>query len=117
MDLDAVLIRISELGASDMHLKLGQPPIVRHDGLIEPLAGEQALTEDALEQVIETITRTAPERHQLFHSSGELDISYECAGTRFRVNAFRQRGSISAVFRVIPRDDPDASRRCTCRPV
>jgi twitching motility protein PilT len=102
MDLDALLVRISELGASDLHLKLGQPPVVRRDGSIMALDDEPALTEEALEQVVETITRTAPERHQLFLSSGELDISYECHATRFRVNAFRQRGAISAVFRVIP---------------
>ena len=102
MDLDALLVRISELGASDVHLKLGQPPVVRLDGSIQPLDGEPTLTEDDLERVVEQITRTAPERQQLFLSSGELDISYEHADTRFRVNAFRQRGSISLVFRVIP---------------
>jgi twitching motility protein PilT len=107
MDLDAVLVRITDLGASDLHLKLGQPPIVRHDGVITPVEGEAILTDEALEQVIEQITRAVPERQQLFHSSGELDISYEHGNTRFRVNAFRQRGAISAVFRVIPSKIPN----------
>ncbi len=102
MDLDSLLLRIAELGASDLHLKLGQPPVVRRDGSIMALDDELPLTNEALEQVIETITSTAPDRQQLFLSSGELDISYECGSTRFRVNAFRQRGAISAVFRVIP---------------
>ncbi len=74
--------------------------------MIQPVPGEPPLTEEALEQVIATITRHVPERHQLFESSGELDISYQCAGTRYRVNAFRQRGAISAVFRVIPHTIP-----------
>ena len=106
MDLDALLVRISELGASDLHLKLGQPPIVRRDGSIAALDGEPALTDETLEQVVETITAAAPDRHQIFMSSGELDLSYQCAGTRYRVNAFRQRGAISAVFRVIPSTIP-----------
>ena len=79
MDLDGLLMRISGLGASDVHLKLGQPPVVRRDGLIEAVEGEPALTEEALEQIVESITRSAPERQQLFMSSGELDIGYECA--------------------------------------
>ena len=106
MDLDALLVRISDLGASDVHLKLGQPPVIRHDGLIEPLEGEPTLSEEVLQQVVETITRSAPERQQLFASSGELDIGYECAGKRYRVNAFMQRGAISVVCRVIPREIP-----------
>ena len=60
MDLDALLVRISDLGASDVHLKLGQPPVVRRDGLIEPLEGEPTLTEELLQQVVETITSIGP---------------------------------------------------------
>ncbi len=106
MDIDGLLLRISELGASDVHLKLGQPPLVRHDGSIEPLDGEESLTEEMLEEVVETVTRFVPERYQLFVSSGELDIGYECSGRRFRINAFRQRGAISVVCRVVRREIP-----------
>jgi twitching motility protein PilT len=106
MDLDALLVQISELQASDLHLKLGQPPVVRKDGMIVPVEGHPPMTEQALEQVVAYITSAVPERHQLFETSGELDISYQFAGTRYRVNAFRQRGSISAVFRVIPSNIP-----------
>jgi twitching motility protein PilT len=102
MDLDGLLARISQLGVSDLHLKLGQPPIVRLDGSIGPLEGAAPLNEDDLETVIETITRSSPERQQSFVSTGELDIGYQSGGARYRVNAFRQRGSISVVCRVIP---------------
>ncbi|HEY4349270.1 MAG TPA: PilT/PilU family type 4a pilus ATPase [Gaiellaceae bacterium] len=107
MDLDRLLLRISELGASDLHLKLGQPPLIRHDGSIEPVEGYSALTDADLEGAVATLTQTAPERRELFGSSGELDIGYEVSGLRFRVNAFRQRGAISVVCRVIPREIPD----------
>jgi len=106
MDLDGLLVRITDLRASDVHLKLGQPPVVRRDGSIEPVEGAAPLTEEDLETVVAIVTRSVPERHQLFESSGELDISYQCTGTRYRVNAFRQRGAISAVFRVIPTEIP-----------
>jgi len=106
MDLDALLVRISDLGASDVHLKLGKPPVIRRDGSIEPLEGEPTMTEGLLQEVVAAITISAPERHQLFVSSGELDIGYECAGQRYRVNAFMQRGAISVVCRVIPQEIP-----------
>jgi twitching motility protein PilT len=102
MDLDGLLERISQLGVSDLHLKLGQPPVVRLDGSVRPLEGEAVLTEDDLEDVVEALTSASPDRYQSFMSSGELDIGYQSAGARYRVNAFRQRGSISVVCRVIP---------------
>jgi len=107
MDFDALLLRAASLGASDLHLKLGQPPLVRLDGSIGPLDGEPPLSEQDLEDVVATVTRIAPDRYDVFASSGELDIGHEAGGTRFRVNAFRQRGAISVVCRVIPREIPD----------
>ena len=106
MDLDGLLRRISALGASDLHLKLGQPPLARIDGQIQALPDEAPLTDDQLEQVVEAVTASTPDRYQVFASSGELDIGYEVAGSRYRVNAFRQRGSISVVCRVVPREIP-----------
>src|SRR4051794_6056958 len=107
MDFDALLLRVAKLGASDLHLKLGQPPLVRLDGDIAPLDGEPPLSEQDLDDVVASVTRVAPDRYDVFASSGELDIGHEAGGTRFRVNAFRQRGAISLVCRVIPREIPD----------
>jgi twitching motility protein PilT len=103
MDLNAVLRRAVESRASDVHLKVGQPPILRQDGQLTPLA-EVARLEDAdLQAVLERVTAAVPRRLELFHESGELDIAYSEPGLpRFRVNGFRQRGAISFAFRVIP---------------
>jgi len=107
MDLNALLRRAVELGASDIHLKLDQPPMLRRDGVIAPLDECPALTEQNLLAALETVTRVTPEKLKTFHESGDLDIAYTAEGLpRFRVNAFRQRGNISFALRVIPRDVP-----------
>ena len=107
MDLNALLRRAVELGASDIHFKLDQPPMLRRDGVIAPLEECPELTEQNLLAALEAVTRVTPERLKTFHETGDLDIAYTAEGLpRFRVNAFRQRGNISFAFRVIPRDVP-----------
>jgi twitching motility protein PilT len=107
MDLNALLRRAVELGASDIHLKLDQPPMLRRDGAIAPLDECPPLSEQNLLAALETVTRITPERLKTFHETGDLDLAYTAEGLpRFRVNAFRQRGNISFAVRVIPRDVP-----------
>ena len=107
MDLNAILRIAVELGASDIHLKVDQPPMLRTDGSIAPLPECPALNEQNLLAALEAVTRVAPERMRQFHETGDLDIAYTAEGLpRFRVNVFRQRGAISFAFRVIPRDVP-----------
>ena len=111
MDLNAILRIAVELGASDIHLKVDQPPMLRTDGSIAPLPECPPLNDQNLLAALETVTRVAPERLSQFHESGDLDIAYTADGLpRFRVNAFRQRGAISFAFRVIPRDVPSFER-------
>ena len=102
MDLDSLLLRALELGASDVHLKLGEPPVVRRDGSIERIEAE-ALTAADLETVLHTVTTTLPGRVGEFEVTGELDLAYSAPDLpRFRVNGFRQRGAVSFAFRAIP---------------
>jgi twitching motility protein PilT len=108
VDLNALLRRAVDLGASDIHLKSDQPPMLRRDGVIGPLSECPPLDDQNLLAVLETVTRVAPERLRQFHESGDLDLAYTADGLpRFRVNAFRQRGSTSFAFRVIPREVPN----------
>jgi twitching motility protein PilT len=108
MDLELMLKRAVELGASDIHLKVDRPPIVRRDGLLGELEGEPEMSERDLELALEQICTETPKRLQTFLETGELDSAYSPKGLpRFRVNGFRQRGSISMAFRVIPRDVPN----------
>jgi twitching motility protein PilT len=107
MDLDAILRRAVELGATDVHLKEGQPPIVRRDGELGPMDDAPPLEISDLEVALAAVCVTAPARLQVFQNTGDLDIAYQADGLpRFRVNGFRQRGSISFAFRVIPKRVP-----------
>jgi len=96
---------IVDRGGSDLHLKVGVPPMVRIHGALGPIEGAANLstadTEAALATLIDSNSRASEE----FDSDGEVDLSYSVPGfSRFRVNAFRQRGWISIVCRVIPFD-------------
>jgi twitching motility protein PilT len=107
MDLELMLRRAVELGASDIHLKVERPPILRRDGNLDELEDEPELTERDLELALEQVCAETPKRLQTFLETGELDSAYSPPGLpRFRVNGFRQRGSISIAFRVIPREVP-----------
>jgi twitching motility protein PilT len=103
MDLDAVLLRAVGLGASDVHLKVGQPPVVRKDGELVHVAELGTLGDSELETVLDHVTSGLPGRREQFEATGELDLAYSSPELpRFRVNGFRQRGAISFAFRVIP---------------
>jgi twitching motility protein PilT len=107
VDLNAALGRAVELGASDIHLKVGQPPVLRRDGELGLLPDHAPLYESDLQVVLAAVADLAPAKLSHFHETGELDIAYTTQGLpRFRVNGFRQRGSISFAFRVIPDEVP-----------
>ena len=102
MDLTAVLRHAVESGASDVHLKLGQPPVLRYDGVLAANPEFPPFGDAELESVLDQVTRSAPRRRQEFDETGELDIAYsEPELPRFRVNGFRQRGAVSFAFRII----------------
>ncbi len=107
VELVPLLEQVVASGASDVHLKLGQPPVVRRDGELEPLPDHQPLGEGDLDDVLEAITAISPRRRESFEETGDLDIAFSHPTLpRFRVNGFRQRGAISFAFRVIPSEIP-----------
>jgi twitching motility protein PilT len=107
VDLNAALSRAVELGASDIHLKVGQPPVLRRDGELGVLPDHTPLYDSDLDGVLATVADLSPAKLSAFHEAGELDLAYTAEGLpRFRVNGFRQRGSISFAFRVIPKEVP-----------
>jgi twitching motility protein PilT len=108
MELNPLLRRGVELGASDVHLKVGLPPILRRDGELGPLEEYPIVTDRDAEAVLEAVGKRSPERLEAFKETGDLDIAYQDDDLpRFRVNAFRQRGHISFAFRVIPKNVPN----------
>jgi twitching motility protein PilT len=108
MDLNPLLRRAVELGASDIHLKVGLPPILRRDGAIAPLEESAIVADRDMEIVLETVASRVPDRLQAFRETGDLDVAYQDEDLpRFRVNGFKQRGHISFAFRVIPKNVPN----------
>jgi twitching motility protein PilT len=107
VELNAVLRRAVEHGASDVHLKVGHLPVVRRDGELTVIGDHPPLTDADLESALAIVSELTPARRESFYETGELDIAYTSEDLpRFRVNAFRQRGSISFAFRVIPKHVP-----------
>ncbi|KAB2951658.1 type IV pilus twitching motility protein PilT [Heliorestis acidaminivorans] len=99
MDINELLKEAVTLGASDLHITVGAPPIVRLHGDLRPLNYaplEPSDTEYMASQILNE------EKKAYFESKGEVDLSYNCAESScFRVNIFRQRDVISIACRVI----------------
>jgi twitching motility protein PilT len=103
-DVDAALRYVVEREGSDLHLKVPAPPMARLHGELRPLDGADPLTPKDTEAALEHLLRDGSgERSREFAEDGEVDFAYSIADvSRFRVNAFRQRGSVSIVCRAIP---------------
>jgi len=87
---------------SDLHLKVLSPPLVRVHGQLRPIEGSAELTPEDTQRVLHETLRD-PEKLDEFDAEREVDFAYAVKGlARFRVSAFRQRGSISVALRVIP---------------
>jgi hypothetical protein len=88
MELNPLLSRALELGASDIHLKVGVPPILRRDGVLRPLDEYAILTDKDMESLIEVVGTRSPERLEAFKHTGDLDIAFQESDLpRFGVNA------------------------------
>jgi twitching motility protein PilT len=91
-------------GGSDLHLKVGSPPVTRVQGLLTPVEEYGVLDPPDTEAFL---TEIIPEPLvEEFERVGEADFSYETEDGRFRVNAFRQRGAVSIAMRYVPFEIP-----------
>jgi twitching motility protein PilT len=101
MNITDLLKATIEGGASDLHLKAGKPPKMRVDGKLSPVEGAPALSGEAAQALALSIMNER--QKEAFGHRGEMDLAYSYPGLgRFRVNVFKQRGSVSLVFRVVP---------------
>lgn len=99
--VDDLLRKAVENKASDLHLKVGNHPYLRIDGVLQPIADVPRITpEEMLSMAFSMMTNR---QKQKFKETAELDMAYGVAGLgRFRVNVFQQRGNVGMVLRVIP---------------
>src|SRR5438477_5168222 len=120
--IDKLLTTIIQLKASDLHITVGQPPVIRHHGRLRRL-DTKTLDNDDTTALMKSIT---PDRcQQELQEMGGADFAIEFTdGVRFRVAIFKQRGSIGMVLRRIPSQFltfeqigmPDAIKRLITRP-
>src|SRR5574341_2271138 len=100
MDIDTLLTEAVARQASDLHLTVGIPPMLRIWGKLEPM-DYPALTAEETFQLAYSMLNTF--QKQKFEKTWELDLSYGVPGLgRFRVNIYRQRGAVGIAIRVIP---------------
>ncbi|HKC71532.1 MAG TPA: ATPase, T2SS/T4P/T4SS family, partial [Terriglobales bacterium] len=101
MNIDDLLRVAMERKASDLHLKVGNYPHLRIDGLLAPLSDQPRITAEEMLNMAFSIMSSR--QKQKFKENNELDMAYGVAGLgRFRVNVFQQRGNVGVVLRVIP---------------
>jgi len=101
MELKEILKVAVKGGASDIHLKMGLPPLFRVDGALVPLRDGERITLEEIKAM--AFSMMNPVQKARFEEQREADLAYGIAGLgRFRVNVFQQRGAIGIVLRVIP---------------
>ena len=99
-ELVEILKTTAQMGASDLHLVVGKPPMVRLQGVIQAIPSVPALDAETCKQMIYSILYD--DQRARFEQDWELDCSFELAGvSRFRVNVFMQKNGVAAVLRTI----------------
>jgi twitching motility protein PilT len=105
IDIEQLLRLIVSKKASDLHLKVPSPPVLRIDGELIPQEDLQPLSGQDIDEVFASIT--TPHQKELFDREQELDFSYSVSGiARLRVNVLQQRGTTSIAFRLVPIEVP-----------
>jgi twitching motility protein PilT len=101
MTIQEMMNLVFSVNASDLHLVVGAPPMIRVDGKLAAIEGEPTLVpEHAQELVYQMIT---DRQRELLLANKELDFSYQFSDAgRFRVNIYYQRGTLGAALRLIP---------------
>jgi len=107
--LDKVLGAARQLGASDVHLKVGLPPIFRVKGDLRTVANVPPLTKEAIEEF--GFGMMNPRQRDIFDKNWDVDLAYSTQeGYRYRVNVLQQRGYMGVVMRLIPPNVPPFER-------
>lgn len=99
LSIEEILSKAKEAGASDVHITVGIPPKMRVNGKLITMEGPKLLPPDTMEIAIHVMNE---KQRQHFEENGEVDMSFAIAGEgRYRVNVYKQRGSIAMAFRLV----------------
>jgi twitching motility protein PilT len=100
-DVNKLLRTMFDMGASDLHLTSGHKPMIRLHGDMQELPNQQAVTPEQMQRLISPIL--PPHNTAQFEETFDTDFAHEIPGVaRFRVNVFKDRFGMGAVFRQIP---------------
>ncbi len=103
--IELLLQEVINQHASDLHIQVGLPPMLRVDGALAPIANTPTLTSEMTEKLIFSILDS--DQQQILLKDKEFDFSFSFGSLgRFRVNAFHERGNLAAAFRLIPNEMP-----------
>jgi twitching motility protein PilT len=103
--IEVLLQEVINQRASDLHIQVGLPPMLRIDGALGPIANTPVLDEEAVERLIFAILDQ--DQQQILLKDKEFDFSFAFGNLgRFRVNAFHERGNLAAALRLIPNEIP-----------
>lgn len=101
--IEILLEEVVKRKASDLHLQVGLPPMLRVDGKLVPVNGADILTDEAVETLVFAILDE--DQKQILLKDKEFDFSFAFGDLgRFRVNAFHERGNLAAALRLIPNE-------------
>jgi twitching motility protein PilT len=101
LEIESLFRLLVEMNASDLHISVGSPPSIRHDGDMKTLPGRSTLTPDDTKKLLWPIV---PQRsREEFERRHDTDFAYEVPGVaRYRCNLFMDRKGMGGVFRTIP---------------
>lgn len=100
MDIKTLIEFTVNRKASDLHLLVGRPPMIRVNGQLSPVLGQEVISPEIAEQLVFSLLSV--EQKEILLVNKEVDFSFEAQGLgRFRVNAYSQKGSYAAALRLI----------------
>lgn len=101
--IESLLEECVKTNASDLHLQVGLPPILRIDGALRPIPGYENLDEATVERLV--FSTLEEDQKQILLKDKEFDYSFSFGDLgRFRVNSFHERGNLAGAFRLIPNE-------------
>ena len=101
--IEVLLEEVIKKKASDLHIQVGLPPMLRVDGFLTPVQGADVLNEEAVDALVYAVLDE--DQKQILLKDKEFDFSFAFGDLgRFRVNAFHERGNLAAALRLIPNE-------------
>ncbi len=100
MNMNELFAEAARVNASDIHILVGYPPMLRVSGKLQMISGQSVLSESQASELLFAVC--SAEQKEILLANKEVDFSYVAATGRFRVNLYHQRGGVAGAFRYIP---------------